>query len=185
LIENDVAFRDRSVFGGVNGDLVCLQTVSADANVDVAFVDDDARVLRSGTVLLRGRNLDLIRGDALHTTLSPSWALHGLICIKRIDVGSIRHRIRDFAIDRIGLLREYKLASKYESYDSQRVTGHRLRVDASTNIVFCAWRFELCSLFWHSGVLKINKVQSTKNQSQKTCYHPPRAEATQTDDCCW
>jgi hypothetical protein len=84
--------------------------------------------------LLPRGNVELVRGDALHTTLRPGTTLHGLICIKRIDVGSIRHRIRDFAIDRIRLLREYKLASKYESYDSQGITGHISRVDASTKM---------------------------------------------------
>ncbi len=40
LIENDAAFGDDSVLCFVNRDLVSLKTISADANVDVAFVDE-------------------------------------------------------------------------------------------------------------------------------------------------
>ena len=52
LIENDAAFGDYAILGFVNSDLVCLQAVSADADVDVAFVMSDARVFRSFRALL-------------------------------------------------------------------------------------------------------------------------------------
>jgi hypothetical protein len=60
LIENDAAFSDYSVLGFVNGDLVSLKSVGADANVNVSFVNNDARVFRTGAALLRRFDSDLI-----------------------------------------------------------------------------------------------------------------------------
>jgi hypothetical protein len=48
-----------------------------------------------------------------------------LIGIEWIDVGSIGHRIGDFPIDRIGLLREYCLAGNDEKYDSHNEASHK------------------------------------------------------------
>ena len=45
-----------------------------------------------------------------------------MLVIKRIDVGSVGEWIGDFAIDRISLLREYKLAAQYEDQDCQHQT---------------------------------------------------------------
>ena len=52
LIENDAAFGDDSVLCFVNSGLVSLKAISADADVDVSFIKNDARVLRSGHALL-------------------------------------------------------------------------------------------------------------------------------------
>ena len=50
---------------------------------------------------------DFIGVGTGHTILRWWTPLHRLICIERINVGSVGHRIGDFPIDRICLLREY------------------------------------------------------------------------------
>src|SRR6185437_16109748 len=87
LIENDAAFRDDSVLRFVNGDLIGLESISADARVDVTFIMKDARVLRTRHALPCRFNAEL-------------------------DGGRVGHRIRDFPIDRIRLLREYTRVGK-------------------------------------------------------------------------
>ena len=113
LIENDAAFGDDPVLGFVNRDLVSLKPISADACVDVSFVDE-----RRARFQVRNRSASSMStvissvADTLHAALRRRTTLHRLICIEWIDVGSVGHRIRDFPIDRIRLLRKYKLAGK-------------------------------------------------------------------------
>ena len=108
LIENDAAFRDDSVLGFVNRDLVSLESLRADAHVNVSFIEEDARVLRTRHALPRRLDIELVRGGGRYTVLCSRAMLHRLIVIEWINVGRVGHRVCDFPIDRVCLLRQYR-----------------------------------------------------------------------------
>src|SRR5204863_4018359 len=62
LVEDDVALGDDAVLRLVDRHLVGLQTVDADAYVNVPLVDDDARLLRAAHRLLVRVNVEQVRG---------------------------------------------------------------------------------------------------------------------------
>jgi hypothetical protein len=73
---------------------------------------EDARILRTRRTLPAGLNTELIRRRSLDTTLWWRATLDRLICIQWINVGRVGHRVCDFPIDRVRLLRQCKLAGE-------------------------------------------------------------------------
>ena len=134
LIENDVAFRDDSVFRLVDSDFVCLQAIRADAHVNVAFVNKNARVFRPGRGLLRSVDRDLINAHALHRGLFRGPARSRLFAGERIDVRRVGQWICYFAIDRISLLRKYKLAGQNKQQVCQHNTQKRVEPSAEPRV---------------------------------------------------
>ena len=104
LIENDVAFSDHFVRRFVHSYFVGLQTISADARVNVSFANRYPIFCRPG-------NAFPVTNDAKRFRALRALLLSGdsrpdrLILLQRIYVRRVGNRVLDFAIDRIGLLR--------------------------------------------------------------------------------
>ena len=126
LVENDAAFGDDSVFCVEDRYLVGLQTVRADTDVNVSFVNDNARVFRSGRVLFGRVNADSIGGRALRAVLRRLPSRRRLIRREWIYVRRVGEWIGYLPIDRIGLLRKYKLAGQDKDQVCQQKTQKRV-----------------------------------------------------------
>ena len=98
----------------VDRHFVGLQTVRADARVDVAFIDFDNRALRPTRSLLVGS--DAQRVARLYRRRLRAGRTYRLILLQRIDVRRVGDRVGDLAFDRAGFLRRH-WARPHESKD--------------------------------------------------------------------
>src|SRR6185295_9301159 len=76
LIEDNTSFCKQPVLGVINCDFVGLQPVSANPDIDVTLIHNNARVLWSGYCLLGCIHFDLIGGYTLNAIWSRCWSLH-------------------------------------------------------------------------------------------------------------